>query len=125
MSRHRRKNYNTGFNLGDILKNIDITQLMSILSVLGGSNNNLSKDKLTSMLNNLDIDDISRAANTSNFNESSIKSKLTSLEGRLSKIENDNSMKDQLLNTIKDLQNSPDTAKMLNDIINTNFKSAN
>ncbi|EDK35349.1 hypothetical protein [Clostridium kluyveri] len=124
MSKHRRKNYDTGFNLGDILRNIDITQLMSILSVLGGGNNNLSKDKLSSMLNNLDLGDISNAASKSGFNESNIKSQLAALENRLSKIENGSSTKEQLLNTIKELQNSPNAAKMLNDLMNSNFKNS-
>ncbi|WP_368489885.1 hypothetical protein [Clostridium sp. BJN0013] len=125
MSKHHHRNYNTGFNLGDILRNIDITQLMSILSALGGSNNNLSKDKLSAMLDNLDLGDISKAANKSGLNESNIKSQLATLENRLSKMENESSTKEQLINTIKELQNSPDAVKTLNDFINSNFKNSN
>lgn len=76
------------------------------------------------MLNNLDLGDISNAANKSGFNESNIKSQLAALENRLSKIENGSSTKEQLLSTIKELQNSPDAAKMLNDLMNSNFKNS-
>ncbi|MFL0194526.1 hypothetical protein ACJDU8_02900 [Clostridium sp. WILCCON 0269] len=126
MSRHHRKNYNTGFNLGDILKNVDISQLMSILSALngGGGSNNLSGDKLSSLLNNIDLSSISNKNNTSGFDESTIKSQLAALESRLSKIESGNTTKEQIMKTVKDLQQSPDAAKILNDFMNSNFKDS-
>ncbi|CAB1252377.1 hypothetical protein ACFHWD_00650 [Clostridium sp. MT-14] len=122
MSKHHR-NYNNGFNIGDILNNIDITQLLSILSALGG-NKNFSNDQLGSLMENLNSSNGGTQGN-SNFNDSDIKSKLAALENRLSKIENGGTIKEELLRTIKELQDSPDAAKTLNNYINSINSSRN
>lgn len=118
MSKHHR-NYNSGFNIADILNNIDITQLLSILSSLGG-NKGLGNDQLSSLMNNLNSGNSSREPAASGFNNSNIKSQLSELEDRLSKIESGGTIKEDLLRAVKELQNSPDAAKILNDYMNSN-----
>lgn len=119
MSKHHRKNYNTGFNLGDILNNIDITQLISIISALGGNSNN-SSNGLSSMLSNLNLGDISNKNNVPEFNQSNINSQLAELEKKLSQTEGNSSGKNEILDAVRQLQNSPDAAKILNNFMNSN-----
>ncbi|MCI1944453.1 hypothetical protein [Clostridium luticellarii] len=121
MSKHHR-NYNNGFNIADILNNIDIPQLLSIISSLGG-NRNFSNDQLGSLMDNLNSSKGSQ--NTSAFNDSNIKSQLAALEDRLSKIESGGTIKEDLLQAIKELKNSPDAAKILNEYINSNDSRKN
>lgn len=124
MGKHRRKNSASGFNIGDILKNIDITQLLSVMSSLGGSSN-ISNDQLGSMLRDLDLGDIAKGSGSSGFNDADVKDKLSALENRLSKLEKGKSgIQDEVLRTIKDLQSSPDAAKMLNEFMKSNFNNS-
>ncbi|HBC95707.1 MAG TPA: hypothetical protein DC034_02795 [Clostridium sp.] len=116
MSKHHR-NYNNGFNLGDILNNIDITQLLSILSALGG-NRNFSNEQLGSLMENLNSFD-GGSQGHSNFSDSDIKTKLSALESRLSKIESGGTIKEDLLRAIKELEDSPDAAKTINNYLNS------
>ncbi|MBV4419703.1 hypothetical protein KM800_10275 [Clostridium tyrobutyricum] len=124
MSKHHRKYENNGFNLGDLLKNIDISQLMSILSSMGGMGGlgGGSKNDIGSVLNNLNLGDLGNGGNSEdgNFNDSNIKSKLSSLEKRLSSLENRNQMQNDLLEKVRELQKSPDAAKYLNNFISNN-----
>ncbi|OAA84894.1 hypothetical protein WY13_02797 [Clostridium ljungdahlii] len=120
MSKHHRKNYNTGFNLGDILNNIDITQLVSIISALGGNSRNSSNDQLGAMLSNLNLGDISKKNNVPEFNQSNINSQLAELEKKLSQTEDNSSGKNEILDAVRQLQNSPDAAKILNSFMNSN-----
>lgn len=127
MSKHHRKYENNGFNLGDLLKNIDISQLMSILSSMGGIGGlggGSRNDNIGSILNNLNLGDLGNGGNSDdgNFNNSNIKSKLSSLEKRLSSLENRNQMQNDLLEKVRELQKSPDAAKYLNDFISNNNK---
>ncbi|OAA89530.1 MULTISPECIES: hypothetical protein [Clostridium] len=120
MSKHHRKNYNTGFNLGDLLNNIDITQLVSIISALGGNSRNSSNDQLGAMLSNLNLGDISKKNNVPEFNQSNINSQLAELERKLSQTEDNSSGKGEILDALRQLQNSPDAAKILNSFMNSN-----
>ncbi|WP_446897632.1 hypothetical protein ACSVC9_11535 [Clostridium sp. LBM24168] len=120
MSKHHHRNNNNGFNLGDLLSNIDIPQLLSMLSSFSGSKGMASNDKISSILNNLNMEDI--ASNSRNgFDDSNIKSKLAALENRLSSLENRNQMQNEVLQKVRELQNSPDAAKFLNDFMNSNL----
>ncbi|MHC6180828.1 hypothetical protein ACYUJ6_13390 [Clostridium sp. JNZ X4-2] len=123
MSKHHR-NYNNGFNIADILNNIDITQLLSIISSLGG-NKSLGNDQLSSLMNNLNSGNSSSGPAASGFNNSNIKSQLSELENRLSKIESEGTIKEDLLRAVKELQNSPDAAKILNDYMNSSNSGRN
>lgn len=118
MSKHHRKNYNTGFNLGDILNNIDITQLISIMSALGGNSRNSSNGQLDSLLNNLNSGNAAPRNDVPQFNQSNINSQLEELERRLSNMKDSNSETNEILDTIKRLRNSPDAAKILNSFMN-------
>ncbi|MCH3962778.1 MAG: hypothetical protein LKE46_00725 [Clostridium sp.] len=113
---HHRNNVNSGFNLGDILKNIDITQLLSMLSSFSGSRGMMSNDKISSMLDNLNMGDLGETG----LDDSDIKSKLGALEKRLSSLENRNQMQNEVLQKVRELQNSPDAAKFLNDFMSSN-----
>lgn len=120
MSKHHRKsNNNSGFNLGDLLNNIDLPQLLSMLSSFGGSRGMMSNDKISSMLDNLNMGDIGTNGG-SGLDDSNIKSKLAALENRLSSLENRNQMQNEVLQKVRELQNSPDAAKFLNDFMNSN-----
>ncbi|AGY75692.1 hypothetical protein [Clostridium autoethanogenum] len=125
MSKHHRKNYNTGFNLGDLLNNIDITQLVSIISALGGNSRNSSNDQLGAMLSNLNLGDISKKNNVPEFNQSNINSQLAELERKLSQTEDNSSGKGEILDALRQLQNSPDAAKILNSFMNSNNNNNN
>ncbi|MBP2032781.1 hypothetical protein J2Z42_001455 [Clostridium algifaecis] len=122
MSKHHRKNMNTGFNLGDLLGNIDLPQLISIMSSISGSRNSGSNDQIGSMLNNLNLGN-SIKDGSGKFNNSDLKSKLSTLESRLSNLENRSAMEDELLKKIRELKNSPDAAKSLNDFVDSNFNN--
>ncbi|MBA5851250.1 hypothetical protein H2684_08015 [Clostridium sp. cel8] len=128
MSKHHHRNnnrpVNNGFNLGNLLGNIDLPQLLSLMSAFGGGGMGgmMSNDKISSLLNNMNTGDITRNIGGNNFNESNIKSQLAALENRLENLENRSDLQNQVLAKIKELQNSPDAAKFLNDFMNSNSK---
>lgn len=115
MSKHHHRNNNSGFNIGDLLSNIDLSQLLSMMSTLGGSKGIMSNDKIGSLLEGLNMG----SGNGEGFNDSDIKSKLSAIENRLASLENRNQMQNEVLQKVRELKNSPDAAEFLNDFINS------
>ncbi|WML35998.1 hypothetical protein [Clostridium sp. OS1-26] len=119
---HRKSSSNTnvpqGFNIGDLLKTIDINQIISIISSLVGANN-MTTNQLSSMLRNFDLGDLNRVVNTSNLNENEVKSQLSALADRLDDVDSgrNSNVQDQVLNAVKALQSSPDGQDMLNSLL--------
>lgn len=116
MSKHHRRN-NNGFNIGDLLGNIDLPQLLSIMTSLGGSGGMMSNDNIGSLLNNMNMGD----TGGNNFNKSNINSQLSNLENRLANLENRSQLQNDVLQKIRELQNSPDAAKLLNEFMKSNL----
>lgn len=121
MGKHHRKNNNNvsqGFNLNDLLKNIDINQIVSLISSLVGANN-MTTNQLSSMLRNFDLSDLNKVANAGNLNENEIKSQLLTLADRLDDVEKgkSNNVQDEVLNAVKALQSSPNGQDILNTLL--------
>lgn len=129
MGKHHRKNnakpaVSQGFNFGDLLKNIDINQIISIISSLVGANN-MTTNQLSSMLRNFDLSDLNKGdlgkvVSSSNMSENEIKSQLLALADRLDDIDNgkNSNVQDQLLNAVKSLQSSPGGQDLLSSLLN-------
>ncbi|WP_411680517.1 hypothetical protein [Clostridium thailandense] len=120
---HRKSNVSPvggvgGFNFGDLLKNIDINQIVSIISSLVGANN-MTTNQLSSMLRNFDLSALTGASDSVNLNESEVKSQLSALADRLDDIEKGQSrnVQDEVLNAVKSLQSSPDGQEILNNLL--------
>ncbi|MBV7272306.1 hypothetical protein JMF89_05785 [Clostridiaceae bacterium UIB06] len=117
---HRKSNVSPvgGFNIGDLLKNIDINQIVSIISSLVGANN-MTTNQLSSMLRNFDLSALAGASDSVNLNESEVKSQLSALADRLDDIEKGQSrnVQDEVLNAVKSLQSSPDGQEVLGNLL--------
>lgn len=123
MGKHHRKtnnnnNVSPGFNFGDLLKNIDISQIVSLISSLVGANN-MTTNQLSSMLRNFDLSDLSNIAGSNKLNENEVKSQLSALADRLDDIENgqNKNVQDEVFNAVKSLQSSPDGQEILNTLL--------
>lgn len=128
MGKHHRKSntkpaVSQGFNFGDLLKNIDINQIISIISSLVGANN-MTTNQLSSMLRNFDLSDLNKGdlgkvVSSSNMDENEIKSQLLALADRLDDVDNgkNSNVQDQLLNAVKALQSSPDGQDLLGSLL--------
>lgn len=121
MGKHHRKNIANvpqGFNFNDLLKNVDINQIISLISSLVGANN-MSTNQLSSMLRNFDLSDLNKVANSANLNENEVKSQLGALADRLDDIEKgkNGNVQDEVLNAVRSLQSSPDGQDILNMLL--------
>lgn len=121
MGKHHRKannNISQGFNLGDLLKNVDINQIVSLISSLVGANN-MTTNQLSSMLRNFDLSDLGNIAGSNKLNENEVKSQLSALADRLDDIEKGQSknVQDEVFNAVKSLQSSPDGQEILNSLL--------
>lgn len=121
MGKHHRKANTTvpsGFNIGDLLKNVDLNQIVSLISSLVGANN-MTTNQLSSMLRNFDLSDLSNISASNNLNENEIKSQLSALADRLDDIEkgNNNNVQDEVMNAVKALQSSPDGQEMISSLL--------
>lgn len=128
MGKHHRKNntkpaVSQGFNFGDLLKNIDINQIISLIGSLVGANN-MTTGQLSSMLRNFDLNDLNQldlnqVVGSSNMNKNDIKSQLLALADRLDDVDNgsNSNVQDQVLNAVKSLQSSPDGQDLLNSLL--------
>lgn len=128
MGKHHRKNntkpaVSQGFNFGDLLKNIDINQIISLIGSLVGANN-MTTSQLSSMLRNFDLNDLNQSdlnqvISSGNMNKNDIRSQLLALADRLDDVDNGNNstVQDQVLNAVKSLQSSPDGQDLLNSLL--------
>lgn len=126
MGKHHRKNntnVSQGFNFGDLLKNIDINQIISLIGSLVGANN-MTTGQLSSMLRNFDLNDLNQldlnqVVSSSNMNKNEIRSQLLALADRLDDVDNgkNSNVQDQVLNAVKSLQSSPDGQDLLNSLL--------
>lgn len=122
MGKHHRKNnvsnVSPGFNFGDLLKNIDISQIVSLISSLVGANN-MTTNQLSSMLRNFDLSDLNNITGSNNLNENEVKSQLSALADRLDDIEKgqNKNVQDEVFNAVKSLQSSPDGQEILNTLL--------
>lgn len=128
MGKHHRKNntkpaVSQGFNFGDLLKNIDINQIISLIGSLVGANN-MTTGQLSSMLRNFDLNDLNQldlnqVLGSSNMNKNDIRSQLLALADRLDDVDNgkNSNVQDQVLNAVKSLQSSPDGQDLLNSLL--------
>jgi hypothetical protein len=128
MGKHHRKNntkpaVSQGFNFGDLLKNIDINQIISLIGSLVGANN-MTTSQLSSMLRNFDLNDLNQfdlnqVVGSSNMNKNDIRSQLLALADRLDDVDNgqNGNVQDQVLNAVKSLQSSPDGQDLLNSLL--------
>ena len=106
-----------GFNFGDLLKNIDINQIVSIISSLVGANN-MTTNQLSSMLRNFDLSDLANVTGSNRLDEDEIRSQLSALADRLDDIEKgqNRNVQDEVMDAVKTLQSSPDGQEILNTL---------
>lgn len=129
MGKHHRKSNVVptgagGFNLNDLLKNIDINQIVSIISSLVGANN-MTTNQLSSMLRNFDLSDLGNVTGSNKLDEGEMRSQLSALADRLDDIEKGQSknVQDEVMNAVKSLQSSPDGQEILNTLVNGALKN--
>lgn len=115
-----------GFNLNDLLKNIDINQIISLVGSLVGANN-MSTNQLSSMLRNFDLNDLAKLGNQGNINENDVKSQLMALADRLDDVgkSSNNNVQDEVLRAVKNLQSSPDGQDLLNTLLKGALSGSN
>lgn len=109
MGKHRKKSFVDNINIGDLLKNLDINQIISLLSSFVGANN-MTTDQLSSMLRNFDLNDISKGNNSSSVDLDKLRAQLSAIADRLDDVEKGQSrnVQDELINAIKHIQHSPE-----------------
>lgn len=114
-----------GFNIGDLLKNIDINQVISLLSSFVGAKN-MNTNQLSSMIRNLDLNDIGKESNSSKMDMNKLQSQLSLLADRLDEIDGgkNTNVHDELLSAVKNLQNTPGGTDAVLDFIKSNLNSA-
>jgi hypothetical protein len=114
-----------GFNIGDLLKNIDLNQIISLLSSFVGAKN-MNTDQLSSMIRNLDLNDVGQGANSSKIDINKLQSQLSLLADRLDEVEGgkNGNVHDQLLNAVKNLQDTPGGTDGILDFIKSNLNVA-
>lgn len=114
-----------GFNIGDLLKNIDINQIISLLSSFVGAKN-MNTDQLSSMIRNLDLNDVSKEASSSKIDMNKLQSQLSLLADRLDEVEGGKgaNVHDELLNAVNNLQNTPGGTDAILDFIKSNLSGA-
>jgi hypothetical protein len=127
MGKHHRKPTSTvskGFNLGDLLKNVDINQIVSLVSSLVGANN-MTTGQLSSMLRNFDLSDLNNITGPNKLNENEVKSQLSALADRLDDVEKgqSNNVQEEVLNAVKALQSSPEGQDVLNSLLKGAFSA--
>lgn len=137
MGKHHRKSSNNnlnssnglgnfgGFNIGELLKNIDLNQVISLLSSFTGAKN-MSTDQLSSIIRNLDLNEVNRENNSSNLDIDNLKSQLSILADRLDQVEGGKSanVHDELMKAVKNLQDTPGGQDAVYDLIKSNFETA-
>ena len=107
-------------NFGELLKGIDINQIIGLVTSLTGVNN-MTTGQLGSMLRNLDLSDLGKGPMpASNMNVTDMKSQLSTLADKLEQMGNgqNNSVQDELLKAINTLQQSPELMGMFNNFVN-------
>lgn len=111
-----------GFNIGDLLKNIDINQIISLLSSFVGAKN-MNTNQLSSMLRNLDLNDVGGEANSSKIDMNKLQSQLSLLADRLDEVDGGKNanVHDELLSAVKNLQNAPGGNDAILDFIKSNL----
>lgn len=109
MGKHRKKSFVNNINIGDLLKNLDINQIISLLSSFVGANN-MTTDQLSSMLRNFDLNDINKGNNSNSVDLDKLRVQLSAIADRLDDVEKGQSrnVQDELLNAIKNIQQSSD-----------------
>lgn len=107
MGKHRKKSFVDNINIGDLLKNLDLNQIISLLSSFVGANN-MTTDQLSSMLRNFDLNDINKGNNSGSVDLDKLKSQLSAIADRLDDVEKGQSrnVQDELLSAIKNIQQS-------------------
>lgn len=120
MGKHRNKNLMDNLNLGELLRTIDVNQVISLLSTLIGANN-MSVSQLSSILRNYDLDDM-----TNENNGNRLKSQLLALADKLDQADNggNGNVQDELIKAIKNLQLSSDDREALRDFLNSNLENS-
>lgn len=111
-----------GFNIGDLLKNIDLNQVISLLSSFVGAKN-MNTDQLSTMIRNLDLNDVSKETNSSKIDINKLQSQLSLLADRLDEVEGGKNanVHDELLNAVKNIQNLPGGTDAIFDLIKSNL----
>lgn len=111
-----------GFNIGDLLKNVDLNQIISLLSSFVGAKN-MNTDQLSSMIRNLDLNDVGQEASSSKIDMNKLQSQLSLLADRLDEVEGgkNGNVHDELLNAVKNIQDSPGGTDALFDFIKSNL----
>lgn len=113
-----------GFNIGDLLKNIDINQIISLLSSFVGAKN-MNTNQLSSMIRNIDLNDMEPEANSSKVDVGKLQSQLSLLADRLDEIDGGKNanVHDELLNAVQNLQNTPGGSDAVLDFIKSNLNA--
>jgi hypothetical protein len=111
-----------GFNIGDLLKNIDLNQIISLLSTFVGAKN-MNTNQLSSMIRNLDLNDVNKENTSPKMDIDKLKSQLSVLADRLDEVEGGkgNNVHDELMKAVKNLQETPDMQDALNNFIKSNL----
>jgi len=114
-----------GFNIGDLLKNIDINQIISLLSSFVGAKN-MNTNQLSSMIRNIDLNDVSNESNSSKIDVNKLQSQLSLLADRLDEIDGGKNanVHDELLSAVKNLQDTPGGTDAVMDFIKSNLNGS-
>ncbi|MCT8978190.1 hypothetical protein N4T77_16480 [Clostridium sp. CX1] len=125
MGKHRSKSFVDNLNLGELLKSIDINQIISLVSTLVGANN-MNVNQLSSMLRNYDLNDIANENGGNKFDENKLKSQLSALADKLDEVDGgkNGNIQDELLKAVKNLQLSSDDNDAIYDFLKSNLDSA-
>lgn len=137
MGKHHRKNPSNGpngsnsfngaggfggLNIGELLKNIDLNQVISLLSSFVGAKN-MKTDQLSSMIRNLDLNDVSKETASPKIDINKLKSQLSVLADRLDEVDGGKggNVHDELLSAVKNLQDAPGGKDAMYDFIKSNL----
>lgn len=114
-----------GFNIGDLLKNIDLNQVISLLSSFVGAKD-MNTNQLSSILRNMDLSDMSKEGNSSKIDINKMQSQLSLLADRLDQIDGgkNSNVHDELLNAVKNIQGTPGGTDAVMDFIKSNLSSS-
>lgn len=118
-------------NLAELLKGVDINQIIGLVTTLAGVNN-MNVSQLGSMLRNLDLSDLNKSpmpgpgpgsGSTNNMSVDDMKTQLSTLADKLEQVGSgqNNSVQSELLKAINTLQQSPELMNMFNSFVNSNM----
>ncbi|MBC2579815.1 hypothetical protein [Clostridium sp. DJ247] len=117
------RNIASSINFAELLRGIDINQIISLVTTLAGVNN-MTTNQLGSMLRNLDLSEINKAPASGNLSPDEMKNQLSALADKLDQMGN-GTVPEELLKSIKSLQQSPELMNMFTSFFNSSIPKQN